>query len=240
MATKRALIVLTSATPTMGDGKKSGYYWSEVYHPYETLTKSGYTVDTVSLTGTASPDEHSIATGEQLLSFEISALSAWNNSSHPLHAVIRATRRPEQIRPEDYSIIYFSGGHACLWDFPTATSLQEIAAKIYEHGGVVAAVCHGPAVFGGLKLSNGSYIVQGKNVSAFTVEEEDKVGALPFLRQHDIPMCSDLITKAGGNYVKGDVMKVFVVNDGRLVSGQNPTSAEATAQRAIDVHEGRV
>jgi len=94
-----------------------------------------------------------------------------------------------------------------LWDLPTATPLHTIAAQIYEAGGVVAAVCHGPAVFGGLKLSNGQYLVAGKRVNAFTVEEEEKMGQLDFLRQQNVPLCSDLITKAGGTYEKGGVMK---------------------------------
>jgi len=126
-----------------------------------------------------------------------------------------------------------------LWDFPTATPLQTIAAAVYENGGIVAAVCHGPAIFGGLKLSNGEYLVQGKRVNAFTVEEEEKMGFLEFLRQQNIPLCSDLITKAGGSYEKGGVMKNYVVADGRLVTGQNPASAEDTAKQAVAIAEGK-
>jgi len=122
-----------------------------------------------------------------------------------------------------------------LWDFPTATPIQKIAAEVYERGGVVAAVCHGPAVLGGLKLSNGEFLVKGKRANAFTVEEEEKVGVMEFLRAQNIPTCSDLITKAGGLYEKGGVMKDYVVDDQRLVTGQNPVSAESTAQRAVEV-----
>jgi len=238
---KRALIVLTSAVPTMADGKtKSGYYWSEVYHPYEVFAGNGYTVDAVSLTGTASVDETSVATGSQLLQFEVAALAAYHNKSHPLHTIIAQLKTPAQVNPADYGIIFFAGGHACLWDLPTATPIHQIAAAIYEQGGVVGAVCHGPAVLGGLKLSNGTYLVQGKRANAFTVEEEQKLGVLDWMRQHNLPVCSDLITKAGGQYVKGDPLKEFVVNDGRLVTGQNPASATATAQRVIDVVQGKV
>jgi len=236
---KRVLIVLTSATPTMGDGKKSGYYWSEVYHPYDVFTKSGYKVDFVSLTGSGQPDEHSISTLEQLAQFEVNALKAWKDSSHPIHNDIKALKAPTSVNPNDYGIIFFSGGHACVWDLPTATALHEIAAKIYENGGVVAAVCHGPAVFGGLKLSNGQYLIQGKRAAGFTVEEEEKVGALEFLRKQKIPLTADLITKAGGRYEKAGPMKDFVVDDARVVSGQNPVSAASTAQRAVDIYQGK-
>ena len=238
---KRVLMVLSSASPILGPtGKKSGYYWPEVYHPYETFTKAGYSMDAVSLTGQATVDEMSVSTGAQLMQFEIAALSAWNSKSHPLHAVIAACKSPQQVNAADYGIIYFAGGHACMWDLPTATPIQQLAAAIWEQGGVVAAVCHGPAVLGGLKLSNGEYLVKGRKANAFTVEEEDKMGMLQWMRQQNIPVCSDLITKAGGIYTKGDTMTEFVVNDGRLVTGQNPVSAAAVAQRAIDVKEGRV
>jgi len=232
---KRVLIVLSSATPTMGDGKKSGYYWSEVYHPYEVFTKAQFGVDFVSLTGTASPDEHSISTTEQLLSFELSALNAYKTSTHPIHADLARLRSPDGVKAADYSIVFFAGGHACLWDLPTATPLHKIAAEVYERGGVVGAVCHGPAVLGGLKLSNGDYLVKGKRANAFTVEEEEKVGAMEFMRANHIPTPSDLITKAGGLYEKGGTMKDYVIDDQRLVTGQNPMSAESTAQRCVEV-----
>ena len=178
-----------------------------MYHPFEVFTSNNYAVDMVSLTGSGSVDEHSVRTGEMLMSFEISAIAAYKDSNHPLHKAIAALRPPTAVNPADYRIIFFAGGHACLWDFPTATPLQTLAAQIYESGGVVAAVCHGPAIFGGMKLSNGQYLVAGKRVNAFTVEEEEKVGQLEFLRQQNIPLCADLITKAGGTYEKGGVMK---------------------------------
>jgi len=221
----------------MGDGKKSGYYWSETYHPWEVFTKQGYKVDFVSLTGKAVPDEHSISAVEQLSSFEVSALAAWKNSSHPIHAAIATIKRPSDINPQDYGIIFFAGGHAAVWDLPTATPLHDISAKIYEHGGVVSAVCHGPAVFGGLKLSSGEYLINGKRATGFTQEEEQKVGALDFLKTQNIPLTGDLITKGGGLYEKGPPFKDYVLEDHRVVTGQNPQSATSTAEKALEVYK---
>jgi len=237
---KRVLIVLTSATPTMADGKThTGWWWSEVYYPYEEFVKAGYQVDFVSLTGTGSPDEHSISAVTQLMSAELAAMKAWHDSAHPIHADLKKLRAPSTVNAADYQIIFFAGGHGCSWDLPTATPIHSLAAHIYEAGGVVAAVCHGPAVFGGLKLSNGQYLISGKRATGFTVEEEEKVGQLEFLRQHNIPLIGDLITQGGGKYEKGATMKDFVLDDARVVSGQNPTSAQSTAQRAILIHEGK-
>jgi len=237
---KRVLLVLSSATPTLPDGKKTGWYWAEVYHPYEVFTKAGYTVDFVSLTGSGSPDEHSISTTDQLLAFELSALKVWHDKSHPIHADLAKLKSPSQVNANDYGIIFYAGGHACVWDLPTATPLHQISASIYERGGVVSAVCHGPAVLGGLKLKDGSYLVAGKRANGFTDEEEEKMGFLEWLRKDKIPTMQDLITQAGGKYEKGGVMKEYVVDDQRLVTGQNPVSATATAQRAVEVYERRM
>jgi len=235
----RVLLVLSSATPTMHDGHKSGFYWSETYYPYEEFIKAGYTVDFVSLTGQASPDEQSVSLATELMQLEFSGAKAWHDKSHQIHKDLAKLKSPQQVKAEDYDIIFFAGGHACVWDLPSATPIHELAAKIYERGGVVAAVCHGPAVFGGAKLSNGQYLIQGKRSAGFTEEEEEKVGALKWLKEKNIPLTPDLISKAGGTHEKGGVMKDFSIADGRVVSGQNPTSAASTAQKAIAVSQGK-
>jgi len=237
--TRRVVLVLSSATPTMHDGHKSGYYWSETYYPYEEFVKAGYTVDFVSLTGQASPDEQSVSLATELMQLEFSGAKAWHDKSHKIHKDLAQLKSAAQVKPQDYDIIFFAGGHACVWDLPNATAIHQLAAKIYESGGVVAAVCHGPAVFGGLKLSNGQYLIQGKRSAGFTEEEEEKVGALKWLREQNIPMTGELIAKAGGTHEKGGVMKDFSIADGRVVSGQNPTSAASTAKKAIEISQGK-
>lgn len=236
----RVLMVLSSAAPQMADGTISGYYWSEAYHPFEVFTKAGYEVDVVSETGATRVDDHSIKKTEQLMQLEVSAVAAYMQKSHPLHKAIEAIRRPEQIRPEDYAIVYFAGGHACLWDLPTAVKVQTIAAQIYERGGVVAAVCHGPAVFGGLKLSNGEYLAKGKKINGFTLEEEKAMGVLEFFQKNNIPLLPELCQSAGGIWMQGPPMKDYVISDSRVVTGQNPVSSESVAKRAIDVAQGKV
>jgi len=236
----RVLMVLSSAAPQMADGSISGYYWSEAYHAFEVFTKAGYEVDVVSETGATRVDDHSVKKTEQLMMMEVAAVTAYMQSSHPLHKAIEAIRRPEQIRTEDYAIVYFAGGHACLWDLPTAEKVQSLAAQIYERGGVVSAVCHGPAVFGGLKLSNGEYLVKGKKINGFTVEEEQAMGVFDFFVKNNIRLIPDLVKQAGGIWMQGAPMKDYVISDSRVVTGQNPASSTSVAQRAVDVAHGKV
>jgi putative intracellular protease/amidase len=117
--------------------------------------------------------------------------------------------------------IFYAGGHGTMWDFPDNAQLASIAASIYERGGVVAAVCHGPSGLVNIRLSDGKYLVDGKEVSGFTNEEEKAMGLtdiVPFLLE-------DKLKSRGAKYSKAAAFQKHVVVSDRLVTGQNPQSA---------------
>lgn len=139
---------------------------------------------------------------------------------------LESTFTPDAIHTEDYAAIFFVGGHGTMWDFPQDRLLASMAAAIYESGGVVGAVCHGPAALVNLKLSNGEYLVSGKRVAAFTDEEEKAVGldgVVPFL-------LASTLREKGAIHVAAANWQENVVVDGRLVTGQNPASAEGVGR----------
>jgi putative intracellular protease/amidase len=116
-----------------------------------------------------------------------------------------------------------------MWDFPDDAGLARLAASIYERGGTVAAVCHGPAGLVNVKLSTGRYLVEGKQVSAFTNEEESAVGltgVVPFL-------LADKLTERGAHHQGAPAWQPKVVTDGRLITGQNPASAQGVAEALV-------
>ena len=131
--------------------------------------------------------------------------------------------------PTPYRAIFFAGGHGTMWDFPRDPDLARLARSIYEAGGVVAAVCHGPAALVNLTLSDGSRLVAGKQVAAFTNDEEKAVGlaeVVPF-------SLADQLVKAGAEHLPAPNFTAQVVADGRLVTGQNPASARGVAERVV-------
>jgi putative intracellular protease/amidase len=94
---------------------------------------------------------------------------------------------------------------------------------------VVAAVCHGPSALVNLTLSDGTYLVDGRRVAAFTDEEESAVGldgVVPFSLQ------ARLIER-GADHVRAPKFTARVVRDGRLVTGQNPASATGVAEQTL-------
>ncbi len=211
---KRALIVVTSHAQLGDTGKPTGYYLPEVAHPYAALVARGIEVDIASIAGGTAPlDPSSLQLTDPVNKhfWETPATRAKLEHTQPL----------SQIDPGRYQAVLFAGGHGTMWDFPNNPDVQRIAASIYEAGGVVAAVCHGPAALVDVKLSSGQHLVAGRHVAAFSDAEEEAAGltrVMPFLLQ-------STLEQRGALHSKAALWQAHVQVDGRLVTGQNPASA---------------
>ncbi len=217
---KKILFVVTSHSQKGSTGEKTGYYLSEVSHPWEVLHSAGYEIDFISPKGGKAPVDGFNMDDPINKKF-------WNNSTY--RNKVENTLKPSEVNPKDYVAIHYAGGHGTMWDFADNNEIAEIARQIYENNGVVSAVCHGPAGLVNIKLSSGEYLVNGKKVNAFTNEEEvavklDKV--VPFLLE------SKLIER-GAKVEKSGLWKKHVTVDQRLVTGQNPQSAKGVGEAAL-------
>ncbi|GAB3125521.1 type 1 glutamine amidotransferase domain-containing protein [Streptomyces calidiresistens] len=217
---KKVLFALTSHD-TLGDtGRKTGFYVPEVAHPARVFREAGFEVAYVSVKGGAAPQD-----GINKDDPVVSAFLA----DEAVQEALAATPAPGDLKAEDYDVIYFAGGHGTMWDFPGSRELAELAAAVYERGGVVAAVCHGPAGLVNLRLSDGTYLVEGKQISSFTDEEEAAVGlteVVPFLLESKL-------AERGAKITKAPDFTEHAVADSRVVTGQNPASAAKVAELAI-------
>ena len=222
MTSQKVLIVLTSHDTLGETGKETGFYLPEVTHPLDAFTQAGLTVDFVSPKGGKAP-----MVGIDL---EDPLNKAFLDDLEQVSRV-ENTLNPAQIDPAEYGAIFYAGGHGTMWDFADNQELAGIAAAIYEAGGIVGAVCHGPAALVNLKLSDGSYLVANKTVAAFTNEEEAAVGLtdiVPFLLE------AKLIER-GANFTKVANFQVCVVECDRLVTGQNPASAAGVGEKMVEL-----
>jgi len=217
----KILFVLTNHSDLGNTGEKTGFYLSELTHPWEVLTSSGYEVDFVSPNGGLCPiDGYDLNDPINKKFVESSDFAKTKN-----------TINPSEINPKDYVAIHFVGGHGTMWDFPDNISLQNITSQIYENGGVVSAVCHGPSGLVNVKLSNGQYLVSGKKVNSFTNEEEKERkldNIVPFLLE------SKLIER-GGIFEKSANWQEHVTIDQRLITGQNPASAKKLGEEVLKI-----
>jgi putative intracellular protease/amidase len=218
---KRILIALTSHADLGDTGRKTGFYVSEAAEPWSVFTGAGYEVELVSVEGGEPPRD-----GEDPDSPEQRRFL----TDPEIARKLADTPRPGTIDPSRYDAVLFAGGHGAMWDFPGNAHLGKIIRQIYESGGVVAAVCHGPAALVGATLSDGSYLVAGRRVAAFTNDEEKAVelsDVVPFL-------LADRLREQGAEHVPAENFTANVVRDDRLITGQNPASARGVAQAVIE------
>jgi putative intracellular protease/amidase len=139
------------------------------------------------------------------------------------------------VDPSAYDAILFAGGHGTMWDFREDRNVQRLAAEILDRGGVVAAVCHGPAALVDVRVSSGEFLVARKRVTGFSNDEEEAAKltkVVPFLLE-------SMLIERGGRYEKAiGLWKEHVVTDGRLVTGQNPASAAGVGREVARLLAG--
>ena len=216
----KVLVVLTSHDQLGNTGKETGFYLSEVSHPVDVFERAGFAVDYVSPKGGKAPMIGIDREDERNAAF----LDDPKKMSQ-----VENTLAPTDVNPDDYVAVFYAGGHGTMWDFPAAEDIGKSATQIYEAGGAVGAVCHGPAGLVPIRLSSGEPLVKGKEVAGFTNQEESAVGldeVVPFL-------LADKLTALGAKHTQADNFQSHVVVSDRLVTGQNPASAAGVGKAIV-------
>lgn len=209
MAQTKALLVLTSHDD-LGGVRKTGFHLGEAAHPWKELTDAGIEVDIASIDGGAAPQDGR-KEGDPIQDEFLTKMADQ----------LENTRKLGDLNASDYDAVIFVGGHGTMWDSPNNPTANALGRDIYEGGGVVGAVCHGPAALVGMTLSDGTPLVRGKTLAAFTNAEEEAVGltdVVPFLLQSELE-------NLGATHTASDNFTENVEVSDRLVTGQNPASA---------------
>lgn len=204
-------------------GKKTGYELTELSRAYYVFTSNGFEVDITSPRGGKPPV---IIDKDDMGEFDYAFL----NDEYAQEKVNDSLMITD-VNPQDYQAVYFVGGKGAMFDFPDNTAIINLVKNMYEDGKTVAAICHGPAALVNVKLSDGSYLLANKQVSAFTNAEElflipDAETVFPFLLE-------DKLRQQGASPVLGKTYLEQVSHDGNLITGQNPWSVWKTAETII-------
>lgn len=214
---KKILMVLTSVSELGASGEPTGYNVAEAAHPWKVFRDSGHFVDFASIKG-GQPPRDTVDTDDPI--------QVQFTEDETTRAGLYNTARVEVVDPEQYDAIYLVGGHGTMWDFPNNEGLQKLIGAIYNKGGVVGAVCHGPAGLLDVELHHGIKLLSGKDIAAFTNDEEVAVGKdkiIPFF-------LADKLVEQGANHIAADDFEENVQVSERLVTGQNPASAAGVAK----------
>jgi len=224
---RRILHVVSNVAHFDNPDEPTGLWLSELSHAYDLFAAQGYEQRLVSPKGGAIPLE------PRSLKWPNADASAKRWLADPASmALLSHTASPGELLGKDFDAIYFTGGHAVMYDYPDDEGLQRLAREVYEHGGIVASVCHGYCGLLNTRLSDGSLLVAGRRVTGFTWMEEILAGVakqVPYNAEEEMK-------RRGARFDKALVpFTPKAVVDGRLVTGQNPQSAKVTAKRVISV-----
>jgi putative intracellular protease/amidase len=195
----------------------------EAADPRTVFTRAGWSVDFATISGGRPPEDGF----DRAPMPNVPAFRA----DKDVQAKLDAAPAAEHVDPAPFDVVFYVDGHGAMWGFPNNRSLERLGAAVFERGGAVAAVCHGPAALVDLHLSDGSLLVSGKAVAGFSNEEERVIGRdtiVPFLLQ-------TRLEELGARYTSAGFMVPHVVTDGRLVTGQNPVSAYGVPEATVAV-----
>jgi putative intracellular protease/amidase len=218
--TKRVLIIVSNAHVIGPLRRRTGIFLPEVAHPYAEFDKAKYKIDFASLTGeTPFLDALNLAGDPDNLSFLVGA--GWQ--------AMQEAKKLSDVDVSQYDAIFVPGGLAPMVDMPEHPLLKQVVRETYERNAIVGAVCHGPVSLLNVKLSDGTYLVAGKNISSFTNEEEENYA------KRDVPFeLETALTKQGAIFHKTSPWQAYSIADGNLVTGQNPASAKGVAQKMFE------
>ena len=224
MAEHKILMILTSHAELGDTGEKTGFWVEEFAAPYYVFLDAGADITLASPAGGQPP----IDPKSELPDFQTSATARFD-SDELAQSKLAATMKLCDVNASDYDAVFYPGGHGPLWDLTeNATSIQLIEQFLQQQK-PVAAVCHASAVFLNARDEAGASIVKGRAVTGFSNSEEAAVeltDVVPFLLE-------DELIKRGGAYQKVEDWNVLAVQDGLIISGQNPASSEAAAKKVI-------
>jgi putative intracellular protease/amidase len=218
------LMVLTSHD-TLGDtGKKTGFWLEEFAAPYFVFKDAGATITLASPKGGQPPidpmSDSDDAQTDDTRRFK-------DDAAAQKHLAL--TLKLSDVNIDGFDAIFYPGGHGPLWDLAEDSDSKRLIEAFAAADLPIGAVCHAPAVFRHTNGADGKPLVSGRRVTGFTNTEEEGVGltdVVPFLVE-------DMLKANGGTYEKGDDWASFVLRDGKLVTGQNPSSSAAAAREML-------
>lgn len=221
---KKVLFVVTSNDKLGNTGEKTGFWSEEFAAPYYELLDKGIEITIASPLGGQPPIDPKSAdpssATEDTKRFD---------ADKTLQEKLKNTHKLSTINQKDYDAVFYPGGHGPLWDLVEDKNSIALIESFYTHNKPVAFVCHAPAVLKNVKVK-GDYLVKGKKVTGFTNEEEEAVGltkVVPFLLE-------DALTQNGAKFSKIGNWQPYAVEDGLLITGQNPASSKLVAGKLLE------
>jgi putative intracellular protease/amidase len=222
---KRILMVMTSHADMGVSGKKTGNWFDEVATPYYEFLAAGFQVVLSSPRGGSAPIDHL-----SLQSPFTTANTARFLEDPAAMLALKETTALSAVDYRDFDGCFFPGGYGQLWDLASDSSVLKMIEESLSEDRPVAMVCHAPAILRDAKAPNGDPLVKGRSVTGFSDGEDDELD----LSRHLLFSLENALIAKGANYTRSAAnWEPHVVEDGALITGQNPASAAVIAKTLV-------
>jgi putative intracellular protease/amidase len=221
----KVLMVLTSHDQLGDTGRKTGFWLEELAAPYYVFKEAGYAITLASPKGGQPPLDPKSAEP----AFQTDATRRFEADAAANEALADTVKLAD-VTADDFDTVFYPGGHGPMWDLAESEVSAALLESFMRAKKPIALVCHAPGVLRHVKTAQGRPLVEGKEVTGFTNTEEAAVGlteVVPFLVE-------DELKAKGGNYSSGPDWGPYVLEDGLLITGQNPASSAPAAQRLVE------
>ena len=218
---KKILIPVTNHATLGTTDQANGTFSPEITHAIHVFIQHGFEYDIASITGGQVPVYGTDIEGDEVNQQVLASEDFKNRTNNSLPV--------SEVNIDDYDAIFYPGGFGLLSDLASNQDFAKLAATHYEKGGLIGAVCHGPAALLPITLSSGDALLANKSVTSFTREEEVDYGTI-----NDIPfLLEEALARKSARFSKVQPWQEFVVEDDRVITGQNPASAHRVATAMV-------
>lgn len=230
--TDTILIVVTNIDQYESVGFRTGLWLGELTHFWDAVEENGFRSEIASPSGGWVPlDPQGLMMPELGHNSRLGGHVTDHYRDRQFMDRLNESLPIGEVRVADYDAVYLAGGHGTMWDFRSPL-LGRLLADFNESGKIVSAVCHGPVGLMDAKLGDGSWLVQDKDLTAFSWAEEEadnRDDIVPFNLEEELKARGARYTKALLPFGK------HVVEDGLLITGQNPASARGVGEAVARV-----
>jgi len=225
--TGKILIVVTNVDQYESVGFRTGLWLGELTHFLDAIEEHGFQGEIASPSGGWVPlDPQGLMIPEMGHNSRLGGDVTDRYRDKKFMDRLNRTLPLAEVSVADYDAIYLAGGHGTMWDF-RSPEFGRLLAGFYEAGKIVSSVCHGPVGFLEARLSDGRWLVQDKDLTAFSWAEEkadNRDDVVPFNLEEELKARGARYTKALVPFGK------HVVEDGLLITGENPASARGVGE----------
>ncbi|WP_166966602.1 type 1 glutamine amidotransferase domain-containing protein [Yeosuana marina] len=221
----KILFVLTSHDSLGDTGKKTGFWVEEFANPYYTLLDKGVSITIATPKGGAAPIDPTSDTPDA----STEATERFNKDTEAKEKIAN-TKVLADMNPDDFDAVFYPGGHGPLWDLANDETSIALIEKFNSQKKPIAFVCHAPVALMNVKNTDGSRLVKGKKVTGFSNLEEAAVGLTEIVPV----LVEDMLIENGAFYSNADKWAPYAIEDGNLITGQNPASSQLVAEKLLE------